>query len=101
MDPQIPRTILGPEIYDMKHALIVYLNALWETVDVLHDVRYGDAELITDEPRLLEQLGLLADSVKQQRSALPSTYLRYWLQDWRCCNLPITTSFRYSTIGWR
>ena len=66
MDPQIPRTILGPEIYDMKHALIVYLNALWETVDVLHDVRYGDAELITDEPRLVEQLGLLAEGVKQQ-----------------------------------
>lgn len=66
MDPQIPRNVLGPEIYDMKHALIVYLNALWETVDVLHDVRYGDAELITDEPHLLEQLGLLAESVKQQ-----------------------------------
>ena len=39
MNPETPRSILGPEIYGMKHALISYLNALWETVDVLHDVR--------------------------------------------------------------
>jgi len=66
MDPRTPRNILGPEIYGMKHALITYLNALWETVDVLHDVRYGDAELITDNLRLLEQIGLLTEGVKQQ-----------------------------------
>jgi magnesium transporter len=66
MDPQTPRAILGPEIYGMKHALITYLNALWETVDALHDVRYGDAELITDDAHLLEHVGLLAEDVKQQ-----------------------------------
>jgi magnesium transporter len=66
MNPETPRTILGPEIYGMKHALISYLNALWETVDVLHDVRYGDAEVISDDTRLLEQMGLLAEDVKQQ-----------------------------------
>ena len=66
MDPETPRSILGPEIYGMKHALINYLNALWETVDVLHDVRYGDAEIISDDARILEQMGLLAEDVKQQ-----------------------------------
>jgi magnesium transporter len=66
MDPRTPRNILGPEIYGMKHALITYLNALWETVDALHDVRYGDAELLTDDSRLLDQLGILAEDVKQQ-----------------------------------
>ena len=66
MDPKTPRNILGPEIYSMKHALITYLNALWETVDALHDVRYGDAELLTDDSRLLDQLGILAEDVKQQ-----------------------------------
>jgi magnesium transporter len=66
MNPETPRSILGPEIYGMKHALISYLNALWETVDVLHDVRYGDAEIISDNTHILEQIGLLTEDVKQQ-----------------------------------
>ncbi len=62
-DPYTPRTKLGPEIYKLKHALIIYLNALWDSVDVLHTVRYGDAELITDDPKLLDKLGMLAEDV--------------------------------------
>jgi len=66
MDPQTPRTLLGPQIYNMKHALITYLDALWETVDVLHDLRYGDAELLSNDPLLLNRLGYLADDVSRQ-----------------------------------
>jgi magnesium transporter len=66
MDPDVDRNTLGPRIYDMKHALITYLDALWETVDVLHDLRYGDAELLTNEPDLLNRIGLLADNVSRQ-----------------------------------
>lgn len=65
-DPNTPRQELGPKIYDMKHALIVYLDALWETNDVLHALRYGDAELITDNPKLLYRLTLLAEDVNRQ-----------------------------------
>jgi len=61
-----PRETLGPQIYNMKHALIVYLDALWETLDVLHDLRYGDAELITNDPHILERVGVLGEDVKQQ-----------------------------------
>jgi magnesium transporter len=66
MNPETPRALLGPEIYGMKHALITYLNALWETVDVVHDVRYGDADLITSDVRLLERVGLLSTDVNNQ-----------------------------------
>ncbi len=66
MDPHMPRTKIAPEIVQMKHALITYLNALWDTLDVLHALRYGDAELITNEPVLLEKLGLLAEDVNRQ-----------------------------------
>jgi magnesium transporter len=66
IDPYIPRTKLGPEIYHMKHALITYLNALWDTVHVLHTLRYGDAELISDDPRLLDKLGILYEDVNRQ-----------------------------------
>jgi magnesium transporter len=66
MNPETPRSLLGPEIYGMKHALITYLNALWETVDVVHDVRYGDADLITSDIRLLERVGLLSTDINNQ-----------------------------------
>jgi magnesium transporter len=66
MDPDTPRTLLGPQIYNMKHALITYLDALWETVDVLHDLRYGDADLLTNDTTLLNRLGYLADDVSRQ-----------------------------------
>ncbi len=66
MDPETPREQLGPQIYGMKHALITYLNALWQTVDVLHDLRYGDAELISDNEGLLKRLTLLTDDVNNQ-----------------------------------
>jgi magnesium transporter len=66
MDPKTPREMLGPQIYGMKHALITYLNALWQTVDVLHDLRYGDAELISDKEELLKRISLLTDDVNNQ-----------------------------------
>ena len=66
MDPDVPRTELGPQIYNMKHSLIKYLNALWETVDVLHDLRYGDANLLTNDSKLLDRVGFLAEDVSRQ-----------------------------------
>lgn len=66
MDSSTPREKLGPAIYGMKHALITYLNALWETVDVLNALRYGDAELMSDDPKLLEKMGILSGDVNRQ-----------------------------------
>ncbi len=63
-----PREMLGSEIYDMKHALLTYLNSLWATVDVINALRYGDAELLTDDPRLLARIGALAADVNNQIS---------------------------------
>jgi len=65
-DPYTPRTKLGPEIYHMKHALITYLNALWDTVDVLHTLRYGDAELITNDQKIIDKLVILVEDVNRQ-----------------------------------
>lgn len=68
MDPTVSRSTLGPEIYKMKHALLTYLDALWNTVDVLHTLRYGDADLITDDPKLLDRLWQLGEDVNRQIS---------------------------------
>jgi len=66
MSSNTDRSKLGPKIYEMKHALITYMNALWETVDVLHTVRYGDAELLTNNEKLLDMISLMIDEVKGQ-----------------------------------
>ncbi len=66
MDPDTDRTKLAPKIYEMKHALIVYMNALWESADVLHAIRYGDAELLTDNDKYLNKVSVLLDEVKSQ-----------------------------------
>jgi len=66
MDPTTPRDRLGPHIYKMKHALIVYLDALWATLDVINTLRYGDAETITDDKELLNRFtGLYAEVTSQ------------------------------------
>jgi magnesium transporter len=66
MDPHTDKSQLGPKIYEMKHALIIYMNALWESIDVLHTIRYGDAELLSDDEKVLNQLNLMVDQVKNQ-----------------------------------
>ncbi len=62
-DPNFPRAALGKSIYEMKHALIVYLGGLWATVDALNALRYGDAELITDDRKLLNRMNQLVNEV--------------------------------------
>ncbi len=66
MDRDAIKPVLGPKIYEMKHALIIYLNALWESVDVLQAIRYGDAELLTDDPKLVNLFAAMVEQVKSQ-----------------------------------
>lgn len=65
MDPLMPRGIIAPEIHNMKHALISYMDTLWATLDVVNSLRHGDAELITDSPKLLARVGILSDDVNR------------------------------------
>ncbi len=66
MDKDVDKSVLGPKIYEMKHALINYLNALWESIDVLQAIRYGDAELLTDDPKLVNLFTAMMDQAKNQ-----------------------------------
>jgi len=65
-DPKTPRSVIGPKIYEMKHALIVYLGGLWGTVDTLSSLRYGDAELLTDDEKILDRINALTGEVQAQ-----------------------------------
>ena len=66
MDQTTDKAMLGPKIYLMKHALIIYLNALWESVDVLQAIRYGDAELLTDDQKIVDLFAAMVEQVKSQ-----------------------------------
>lgn len=68
LDTMAPRGTIAPEIYNMKHALISYLDTLWATLDVINSLRHGDAELITDNPKLLAHIGILSDDVNRHIS---------------------------------
>jgi magnesium transporter len=59
----VDRRTLGKGIYEMKHALIVYLNTLWVSLDVVQSLRYGDAEVISDDEKLLSRVGILSDDL--------------------------------------
>ncbi|MBI4044943.1 MAG: magnesium transporter CorA [Candidatus Diapherotrites archaeon] len=58
-DSNTPREKLGAQIHEMKHALMVYLSGLWASVDALNSLRYGDADLLTDNVKLLEKISAL------------------------------------------
>ena len=62
------RQELGSDIYKMKHALITYMEALWASLDVVHYLRYGDAEMITDDPIILQKVGMLSGDLTRQIS---------------------------------
>lgn len=68
MNVNMPRTQLAVEIYKIKHALISYLNALWASLDVVHSLRYGDADAITDSQKLLARIGLLGSDINRHIS---------------------------------
>jgi magnesium transporter len=68
VDPKSSREKIGQDIYTMKHALITYLNTLWASWDVINSLRYGDAETITDNQKLLQRVGILGDDISRQIS---------------------------------
>ena len=66
VEPKAPRSEIGNDIYQMKHALITYLNTLWASWDVINSLRYGDAETISDNQKLLQRIGILGDDINRQ-----------------------------------
>ncbi len=48
---------LSNRIYGLKHANIKYISALWYTEDVLSSLRSGDANILSDEPKVLNRIG--------------------------------------------
>ncbi|MFA5313899.1 MAG: CorA family divalent cation transporter, partial [Methanomassiliicoccales archaeon] len=68
LDPTMHYMETGRYIYEVKHSLIVYLASLWRCLDLLNQLRYGDAELISDSQKVLQNISNLATSVSKHIS---------------------------------
>jgi len=65
IDENVAKKKLAHSIYQMKHVLIDYLNVLWATKDVINSLQYGDADLITNDEKLLGRIGILSDNIER------------------------------------
>jgi magnesium transporter len=63
IEENVAKKQIAHDIYRMKHLLIDYLNVLWATKDVVDSLRYGDADLITNDEKLLGRIGILSDNI--------------------------------------
>ncbi len=63
IDEEYNKKLIAREIYEMKHILITYIDALWASKDVIENLRYGDADLLTDDDKLLGRIGILSDNI--------------------------------------
>jgi magnesium transporter len=73
LDPTVHFMATGKYIYAVKHCLILYLNGLWRSLDLLNKLRYGDAELITDNPKVLQRIAILIIHVTKHISLTEHT----------------------------
>ena len=66
-DNIVPSAV-GDEIYQMKLTLVRYLSCLWGTSDTLNSLRYGDADLMSDDDQVLDKISILIREVRDQLS---------------------------------
>lgn len=66
LDQSQTRELIGRQVYSVKHLLLQYLDVLWSNLDVIHSLRYGDAELLSDDETLLARMGILSDDITRQ-----------------------------------
>ena len=67
-DEAIVRSAVGDQIYQMKLTLVRYLSCLWGTSDTLNSLRYGDADIVSDDVQLLDKISLLIREVRDHLS---------------------------------
>jgi magnesium transporter len=56
---------LGEQIHTIKQTLVDYLGGLWASLEVLHSLRYGDAEVISDNLKILDKINILVEDVNR------------------------------------
>jgi len=56
---------LGEKMHRIKQALVDYFGALWASLEVLHSLRYGDSDTISDNLKILDKMSILVEDVNR------------------------------------
>ena len=62
---QVTRDI-SLELSNMKTALLTFLNAIWATYDTVHNLKYGDADMVSDEEQILAKFEVILGRLDRQ-----------------------------------
>ena len=57
---------LSLELSDMKTSLLTFLNAVWATYDTVHNLKYGDADMISDDEPILAKFEIILGRLDRQ-----------------------------------
>jgi len=63
-----PLRELGTEIFEIRRSIITFLNIAWATHDLVHSLRYGDAEMVSDKEEILAKFNLILSDLERQIS---------------------------------
>jgi magnesium transporter len=64
----VPPRRLSVEIFMIKQSILTFLNAVWAIRDVVHSLRYGDADMISDDHEILVKFDIILADLDRQLS---------------------------------
>ncbi len=59
---------LSLEIFNIKQSVLTFLNAVWAIRDVVHSLRYGDSDMISDNSDVLVKFDIILVDLDRQLS---------------------------------
>jgi len=62
---QVTRDI-SAELSNMKTSLLTFLNAIWATYDTVHNLKHGDADMISDDESILAKFEIILGRLDRQ-----------------------------------
>ena len=62
---QITRDI-SLELSDMKTSLLTFLNAIWASYDTVHNLKFGDADMVSDDEGILGKFEVILGRLDRQ-----------------------------------
>jgi magnesium transporter len=65
---QTPPKRLSLEIFTIKQSVLTFLNAVWAIRDVVHSLRYGDADMVSDNAEVLVKFDIILADLDRQLS---------------------------------
>jgi len=59
---------ISTEMFEIRRSIVTFLNISWANHDVVHSLRYGDAEMVSDREEILAKFNLILSDLERQIS---------------------------------